>query len=64
MYINPFFFLTASFAPPKELYPAWVTCACVFIAFGAVAVRLTLRNLQRAGVTCKARREIAYPNRA
>jgi hypothetical protein len=22
MYVNPFFFLTASFAPPKQLYPA------------------------------------------
>jgi hypothetical protein len=25
---------TASFAPPKELYPAWTTCAGVFIAIG------------------------------
>jgi hypothetical protein len=49
MYINPFFFLTASFAPPGQLYPAWFTCACVFIALGAVAVVLTLRNLQRRG---------------
>jgi hypothetical protein len=49
MYINPFFFLTASFAPPKQLYPAWITCACVFIALGALAVALTLRNLRRRG---------------
>jgi hypothetical protein len=49
MYINPFFFLTASFAPPKQLYPAWVTCACVFIIVGAVAAVLTLRNLRRRG---------------
>ena len=49
MYLNPFFFLTASFAPPKQLYPAWITSACVFIALGAVAVTLTLRNLRRRG---------------
>ena len=49
MYVNPFFFLTASFAPLKQLYPAWVTCACVFIAIGALAVALTLRNLRRRG---------------
>jgi ABC-2 type transport system permease protein len=49
MYVNPFFFLTASFAPPKQLYPAWITCACVFIALGALAVALTLRNLRRRG---------------
>jgi len=48
MYVNPFFFLTASFAPPKQLYPAWITCACVFIALGALAVALTLRNLHRS----------------
>jgi ABC-2 type transport system permease protein len=47
LYLNPFFFLTASFAPPKELYPAWTTCACVFLGFGALAVLLTLRNLNR-----------------
>jgi len=49
MYVNPFFFLTASFAPPKQLYPAWITCAGVFTAFGALAVALTLRNLRRRG---------------
>jgi ABC-2 type transport system permease protein len=49
MYVNPFFFLTASFAPPKQLYPAWFTCACVFVALGAVAIALTLRNLRRRG---------------
>jgi ABC-2 type transport system permease protein len=49
MYLNPFFFLTASFAPPKQLYPAWMTSACVFIALGALAVVLTLRNLRRRG---------------
>jgi len=47
MYLNPFFFLTASFAPPRQLYPAWITSACVFIAIGATAVVLTLRNLRR-----------------
>ena len=47
MYVNPFFFLTASFAPPRQLYPAWITCACVFVALGALAVALTLRNLRR-----------------
>jgi ABC-2 type transport system permease protein len=49
MYVNPFFFLTASFAPPRQLYPAWITCACVFIAIGALAVAMTLRNLRRRG---------------
>jgi hypothetical protein len=49
MYLNPFFFLTASFAPPKDLYPAWITSACVFIAIGTLAVVLTLRNLRRRG---------------
>jgi ABC-2 type transport system permease protein len=49
MYLNPFFFLTASFAPPKQLYPAWITSACVFIAIGVLAVVLTLRNLRRRG---------------
>ena len=49
MYLNPFFFLTASFAPPRELYPAWVTCAVVFIGVGVIAVALTLRNLRRSG---------------
>jgi len=49
MYVNPFFFLTTSFAPPRQLYPAWITCACVFIALGTLAVALTLRNLQRRG---------------
>jgi hypothetical protein len=49
MYLNPFFFLTASFAPPAQLYPAWITCACVFIGLGALAVVLTLRNLGRRG---------------
>jgi ABC-2 type transport system permease protein len=47
MYLNPFFFLTASFAPLRQLYPAWVTCAVVFIVIGAVCVVLTLRNLRR-----------------
>jgi hypothetical protein len=49
MYVNPFFFLTASFAPPKQLYPAWITCAAVFIALGVLAVALTLRSLRRRG---------------
>jgi ABC-2 type transport system permease protein len=47
MYLNPFFFLTASFAPPRQLYPAWTTCAVVFIGLSAVAIVLTLRNLNR-----------------
>ncbi len=49
MYLNPFFFLTASFAPPEQLYPAWITSAGVFIAIGVLAVVLTLRNLRRRG---------------
>jgi len=47
MYLNPFFFLTASFAPPAQLYPAWTTCAVVFVTVGAIAVALTVRNLRR-----------------
>jgi hypothetical protein len=46
MYVNPFFFLTAPFAPPKQLYPAWIACACVFVTLGTLAVALTLRNLR------------------
>jgi ABC-2 type transport system permease protein len=49
MYLNPFFFLTASFAPPRQLYPAWTTCAAVFMACGALAVVLTWRNLRHRG---------------
>ena len=49
MYLNPFFFLTSSFASPSELYPAWVTCAVVFIAIGVGCVVLTLRNLRNLG---------------
>jgi ABC-2 type transport system permease protein len=49
MYLNPFFFLTASFAPPRQLYPAWTTCATVFIVLGALAVALTLHNLRHSG---------------
>ena len=49
MYANPFFYLTASFAPPRELYPAWVTCSIVFIVLGSIAIALTLRNLRRGG---------------
>jgi ABC-2 type transport system permease protein len=47
MYLNPFFFLTSSFAPARHLYPTWVTCAVVFLAMGALAVVLTLRNLRQ-----------------
>jgi ABC-type transport system involved in multi-copper enzyme maturation permease subunit len=49
MYLNPFFFLTASFAPPRQLYPAWTTCAAVFIVTGMLAVALTVLNLRRRG---------------
>jgi ABC-type transport system involved in multi-copper enzyme maturation permease subunit len=49
MYLNPFFFLTASFAPPRQLYPAWITCAGVFILIGALAFAFTVRNLSRRG---------------
>ena len=49
MYVNPFFFLTASFASPRQLYPDWIICACVFIAIGAIAAGLTVRNLGRSG---------------
>jgi ABC-2 type transport system permease protein len=49
MYLNPFFFLTASFAPPKQLYPAWTICAAVFVLIGIVAFGFTVRNLGRRG---------------
>lgn len=49
LYVNPFFFLTASFAPLKQLYPAWLTCAVVFLTAGSLAAALTLRNLRRNG---------------
>ena len=48
MYLNPFFFLTASFAPPRQLYPAWTTCAVVFIVLGALAAARTLQNLRHS----------------
>jgi ABC-2 type transport system permease protein len=47
MYLNPFFFLTSSFAPARHLYPDWVACATAFLAIGALAVVLTLRNLRQ-----------------
>jgi ABC-2 type transport system permease protein len=47
MYVNPFFFLTASFAPLKQLYPAWTSCAIVFLALAIVSTALALRNLRR-----------------
>ena len=46
MYLNPFFFLTTAFAPPRQLYPAWTACAIVFVTAGALAVAMTLRNLR------------------
>jgi len=46
MYLNPFFFLTSSFAPLRQLYPAWFTCACVFVGLSSLAVVMTLRNLR------------------
>jgi ABC-2 type transport system permease protein len=49
MYLNPFFFLTASFAAPRQLYPAWTTCAILFISLGVLAVVLTTRNLRQRG---------------
>ena len=49
MYVNPFFFLTASFASPKQLYPTWLACAGVFTLIGALALAFTLRNLRRRG---------------
>lgn len=49
MYVNPFFFLTTSFAPPRQLYPVWTTCVLVFAVLGLAAAALTLRNLRRSG---------------
>lgn len=51
MYLNPFFFLTMSFAPLRELYPEWTTCLLTFVGIGAIAVLLTIRNLRRSGET-------------
>ena len=47
MYLNPFFFLTASFAPVRQLYPAWITCAFIYVAVGVLALTMAIRNLRR-----------------
>ncbi len=49
LYFNPFFFLTMSFAPVRELYPEWTTCLLIYIALALLAILLTMRNLRRTG---------------
>jgi len=49
LYFNPVFFLIMAFAPPRQLYPEWTTCAAIFLAMALVSVLLTLYNLRRAG---------------
>lgn len=51
MYFNPFFFLTMSFAPFRELYPEWTTCLMLYAGITLLAILFTLRNLQRSGET-------------
>ncbi|HEY7354669.1 MAG TPA: ABC transporter permease subunit [Terriglobales bacterium] len=49
LYLNPVFFLTMSFAPPRHLFPEWVRCLGVFVFLGLLATGLTLWNLRRSG---------------
>lgn len=52
MYLNPYFFLTISLLPPKELYPEWVRSAVIFLGIGLVSSVLTMWNLHRSGENC------------
>ncbi len=52
MYFNPYFFLTLSFLPPKDLYPEWVRSAVAFLGLGLLANALTMWNLRRSGDNC------------
>jgi ABC-2 type transport system permease protein len=47
--LNPYFFLTAGFAPLRNLYPEWVTSAILFTALALIAALLGVRNLRRSG---------------
>ncbi len=52
MYLNPYFFLTLSLLPPKDLYPEWVRSAVIFLGIGLVSSVLTMWNLRRGGENC------------
>lgn len=52
MYLNPYFFLTLSLLPPKDLYPEWVRSAVIFLGIGLVSSVLTMLNLRRSGESC------------
>jgi len=49
LYLNPGYFLTMAFAPPRLLYPEWFRCLGVFVSLAVVAIVLTLWNLRRSG---------------
>ena len=49
LYVNPFYFLTMSFAPARQLYPEWTICLAVFGGLGLLAGALAVRNLRRSG---------------
>jgi ABC-type transport system involved in multi-copper enzyme maturation permease subunit len=49
LYFNPIFFLTMAFAPPRQLYPEWATCALIFFSIALLSFLFTLRNLRRGG---------------
>jgi ABC-type transport system involved in multi-copper enzyme maturation permease subunit len=49
MYLNPFYFLTVSFAQFGNLYPEWTTCLIVYFVVGVIAVLLTIYNVRRSG---------------
>jgi ABC-2 type transport system permease protein len=49
LYLNPYFFLTTSFLPFKQLYPEWVRCAAVYLIMAAVASWAAVRNLRTGG---------------
>lgn len=49
LYLNPFFFLTVSFATPQQLYPEWYRCLAVFVILTSLAMALSIRNIRKSG---------------
>jgi len=50
--MNPFFLITAAFAPPEMMFSNWLMSAGFFLLLGLAAKALTLHNLRRAGEQC------------
>jgi ABC-2 type transport system permease protein len=49
LYANPVFFLTTSFVPRAQLYPAWCWCLVTFVSVSVLCILLALRNIRRSG---------------